>query len=636
MRLSNSLKKAIVEITLSLDLKIKHDLLLSVDLNIMSGNFIWMLIEKHSKKSAFLFYSFFFLTLFIQFPLKKALSGNCDTWLALTYSGYTLEVIKSFFTGGKYGMPMYPVENPLAYGESAPGVQLFIMLLRFFGLYDHWINYFYISAVFALTAWSIFIFAGNLSKSFPARLFAGFVFTCSNMSFAHIDDSIIIFFFIPVLSMHYLWKWFGNRKQFFLITSSVLAGIEIYFSFYVFFYQFLMLTVLAIYLWKIKNLSAKELLKPAGSFLAISFTISAPHFLIYLYTLYRLDFVTPFEMLETAKMASLNPVDLLFVLPDNLIYPNIGEKLGIPMNWGFVRHYNFIGFLAQLLFLYSFFDWNRHRKLLIALGMTGIFFATGPVFMFNMKEVIYSPLYVFYKWIPVLSFLRVAVRAHFIFLFAVSIGAAITFEKTMEKFKLPHIASLVFFAFHFIENTPFPLKSFDASITEKNPQIYEVIQMKDPGALILELPSTMTVEYLNWDNDIFNNPANFILKNHGNSILEIYNIGMFVHSWDDIFQFNREIIYTNWQLTHKLNSINGVNGYFPAPRMIWQYHINRLPEAGSFRTLKKWGVDYIIWHDFMKIKDDSLTLDDLKNSGCVRQIYASERSFLFNIEGCDE
>ncbi len=592
--------------------------------------------ERHSKISASVLYSVFFLTLFIQFPLKKALSGNCDTWLALTYSGHTLEVIKSFFTGGKYGMPMYPVENPLAYGESAPGVQLFIILLRSFGLYDHWINYFYISAIFALTALSIFIFTGNFSKSFPARLFAGFVFTCSNMSFAHIDDSIIVFFFIPVLSMHYLWKWFGNRKRAFLITSSVLAGIEIYFSFYVFFYQFLMLAVLAIYLWRTKNLPAKELIKPAGIFLAISFTISAPHFMFYFYTLYGLDFITPFEMLYTAKMASLNPVDLLLVLPDNLIYPNIGEKLGMPMNWGFVRHYNFTGFLAPLLFTYSLFSWNRHRKLLIALAVTGVFFAMGPVFMFNMEEVIYSPLYIFYKWIPVFSFLRVAVRAHFIFLFAVSIGAALTFEKALEKIKLPALAALIFFVFHFAENTPFPLKSFDASLTQEAPQIYEVIRMKDPGALVLELPSTMTVEYLNWDDAVFTNPADFVRKDHKNRKLEIDNLGMFVDSWDDIFQYNREIIYTNWQLTHGLDSVNGVNGYFPTPRMMWQYHINRLPEAGSFRTLKKWGVDYIVWHDLMRIEADSLTLDDLKSSGCVRQIYASERSFLFNIEGCDE
>ena len=592
--------------------------------------------EKHSKKSAFIFYSVFFAALFIQFPLKKAISGNCDTWLALTYSGHTLEVIKSFFTGERYGMPMYPVENPLAYGESAPGIQMIIMLLRSLGLYDHWINYFYISAIFALTALSIFIFTGNFSKNFTARLFAGFVFTCSNMSFAHIDDSIIVFFFLPALSLNYLWKWFDNGNRTFLIISSVLAGIEIYFSFYVFFYQFLMLTVLAIYLWRTKKLSVKELIKPAGTFLAISFIISAPHFLFYFHTLYGLDFITPFDIFYTAKMASLNPVDLLLVLPDNLIYPNIGEKFGIPMNWGFVRHYNFIGFLAPLLFTYSLFSWNRHRKLLIALAVTGIFFAMGPVFMFNMKEVTYSPLYIFYKWIPALSFLRVAVRAQFIFLFAVSIGAALTFEKAMEKFKFPCAAALVFFAFHFVENTPFPLKSFNASLTQETPQIYEVIKMKKPGALILELPSTMTVEYLNWDDAKFTNPADFVRKDHKNPRLETYNLGMFVDSWDDIFQYNREIIYTNWQLSYKLNSVNGVNGYFPTPRMIWQYHINRLPEAGSFRTLKKWGIDYIVWHDSMRIKADTLSLDDLKGSECVKQIYASERSFLFEITDCNE
>jgi len=593
-------------------------------------------IEKHPVKSAVIFYSIFFFALFIQFPLKKAISGNCDTWLALTYPGYSFEVIKSFFTGEKFGIPMYPVQNPIAYGESAPGVQIMIIILRSFGLYDYWVNYFFISTIFILTAISIFVFTGNFSSKFSTKLFAGFVFTCSNMSFAHIDDSIIIFFFLPVFALHFLYKWFNGKKSKYLALSAICAGFEIYFSFYVFFYQFLMLGVLAAYLTYRNNYKIKELIKPAGFFMTISLSISMPHFLFHFYTLYGLDFITPFDMLYTAKMASLNPIDPILVLPGNILYPNIGEQMGIPMNWGFVRHYNFTGLLALVLFSYSLFKWNKHRLFLISLAVTGIFFATGPVFMFNMKEVFYSPLYIFYKWIPVLSFLRVAVRAHFIFLFALSIGAALSFEKIIERLNGKIVFTILFFAFHFIENTPFPLKSFDASITEKVPQIYQAAALKNKNALLLELQSIMTVEYLNWDNDKFTHPLGFIKKNLKNPKLETDNIGMFVNSWDDIFQYNREIIYTNWQLTHKINSVNGVNGYFPTPRMMWQYQINSLPDKKAFNYLKKWGVDYIVWHDLMKIKADTLTLEKLENSGCVRKIYAAERSYLFEITGCDE
>ena len=109
-------------------------------------------INKHSKLWAFILYTIFFAILFLQFPLKKALSGNCDTWLALTYPGYTFEVIKSFFTGEKFGIPMYPVTNPLAYGESAPGIQFFIILIRSLGLADYWTNYIYITLIFSLNS----------------------------------------------------------------------------------------------------------------------------------------------------------------------------------------------------------------------------------------------------------------------------------------------------------------------------------------------------------------------------------------------------------------------------------------------------------------------------------------------------
>lgn len=592
---------------------------------------------------AFLIYFLFFALLFLQLPLRKEISGNCDSWLALTYSTHNLEVLKSFFTGEAAGRAMYPVENPLAYGESAPGMQLIIMLLKSSGLTDYWANFWFITVLLALTAFGIFIFSGNFTRFFPARLFAGFCFACSNMVFAHIDDSVIIFFFIPALVLHLIYRYFEENKTKYLIISSILAGTEIYFSFYVFFYQFVMISVLSAFLARKNGFKIYKSAKLFSLYLLISFVIASPNFLYYLYTLYNLDFVPVFEAFYTAKKASFSIVDMFLVLPNNLIYPNIGKFLnvgkffGIPMNWGFVRHYNFTGLLLAALFIYSLFKWNsKNRGLFALMAAAGIFFACGPVFTFGMKEIFYSPLYIFYKPVPVLKFLRVACRAHFIFLFAASVSAALSFERLCLKTKHQNIVIIAFFIVHFIESTPFPLKGFDASITEKVPLIYETARQQNISRpLILELPAEMTIEFPVKKMGKFADPKDFVTKKESNPQLEVVNIGMFVDSWDDIFQYNREIIYTNWQNRHKIDSINGVNGYFPTPRMIFQFHINSLPSPESFTFLRKSGVHFIVWHEFMKIKSDKISLDDLEKSPCLRKIETnSEGSTLFKLIEC--
>lgn len=600
-----------------------------------ANNFAETAMKK--KYLALLIYILFFAVLFLQFPLKKEISGNCDSWLALTYSTHTLETFKSFWTGETVGRAMFPAENPLAYGESAPGMQLIIILFKAFGLPDYWVNYFFLLVIFSLTAFGIFIFSSNFTQFFPAQLFAGFCFSCSNMIFAHIDDSVIIFFFIPAVALHLIYAFFRSKDKKYLIISSILAGIEIYFSFYVFFYQFLMIFVFFAWLARKNCWKIPESAKLFSIYILIAFIIAAPNFLYYLHALYDLDFVSVFEAFYTAKMASFNFVDIFLVLPDNLIYPNIGEFFGFPMNWGFVRHYNFIGLLSLALFAYSLFKWNReNRSLFVFLAVTGIFFACGPVFMFAMKELFYSPLYIFYKPIPVLKFLRVAVRAYFIFLFAVSIASAVSFERICRKVKKQHLVIIALFAFNFAENIPFPLKGFDASITEKVPEIYKTVKRQNiTRPLILELPSTMDIEFENINSEKFGNPKNFVHKNSENPRLDIMNIGMFVDSWDDIFQYNREIIYTNWQNRHKIDSVNGVNGYFPTPRMILQYHINNLPNPESFEFLRKFGINFIIWHEFMKIKADTLSLKDLEKSPCLSEIETnSEGSTLFKLTSC--
>ena len=190
-----------------------------------------------------------------------------------------------------------------------------------------------------------------------------------------------------------------------------------------------------------------------------------------------------------------------------------------------------------------------------------------------------------------------------------------------------------------LENVPFPIKGFDAAITEKVPEIYETVKQQNiRQPLILELPAEMSVKFDAEEMKKFKKPKDFIHKNKSgeNTRLSVSDTGIFTDSWDDIFQYNREVIYTNWQNSHKIDSVNGLNGYFPTPRIIFQYYINTLPEPESFTLLRKSGINFIVWHEFMKTRTDTLSLDDLEKSPCLIKIAEnSEGSTLFKLISCD-
>src|SRR5258705_13700535 len=75
-------------------------------------------------------YAAYFLLLFAQFPLAGRLPGNCDTWYAISFTNIYLNHVRDFIGLGHHGTFLYPVEHPLAYGETSFGLALLPMLLR--------------------------------------------------------------------------------------------------------------------------------------------------------------------------------------------------------------------------------------------------------------------------------------------------------------------------------------------------------------------------------------------------------------------------------------------------------------------------------------------------------------------------
>ena len=96
-----------------------------------------------------------------------------------------------------------------------------------------------------------------------------------------------------------------------------------------------------------------------------------------------------------------------------------------------------------------------------------------------------------------------------------------------------------------------------------------------------------------------------------------------------MFTSNREIMYGIYQTKHHLNSVSGINGYFPVPRLLYQHRIEQLPDKNALLWLAKNGVTHIVFHKNMVIKKDHLTLKSLRQSSLLEPLFEDEQSVLF-------
>ncbi|MFO7736129.1 MAG: hypothetical protein R6W70_07955, partial [bacterium] len=486
---------------------------------------------------------------------------------------------------------------------------------------------FLLTLICALNGFGLFLFSGKFLSGKIPRILSGFLFSCSNMVFAHIDDAIIFFYFPVFLSLFFLFRWADTRKFRDIFISALILGLEVYFSFYVFLYASVLCALTILFFSKYKNFPFSEVFRSLVTVAFISTVIAIPHVFYHIYTLESLQFVSPFEAMYTTKMTSFSIPDMLLALPGNRLY---GWIMNTPaMNWGFVRHYNFIAPLTFFSALWALYRFRKWRGLFGLWIVAGLLLAIGPYFMFGTKELMPSPLIVFYKWIPILRFLRVTARAYFIVLLSFSILAAMTFEHLTEKFKKisPYFTGAVFIL-HFFGNVPFPIHSFDIPLSYPE-KTYEFIHEKKKDAVIADIPTFLKVEYHNFLPEDYKKAEDFVHKNPDLPEPEIKNLGMFVDSWDNLFEYNRELIYTYYQTIHGMNTVNGVNGYFPLPRMLFQYHLEKLPDEDSVRWLKNNQLDYLVYHKNMTIKRDTISPEELFQSPCLKLVKENSSNIIF-------
>ena len=187
-----------------------------------------------------------FLTLFWQFPINKSLPGNCDSLLAIALSNLYWEKIVLLFKGKSLATALFPALNVHAYGDYCTGLAAIFLFFKFLTQNDIWAYYFFITTIFTLNAFALFRFSLFFVTKPIFAVISALIFTLSNFSLTNIDDPNIIFFFFPLMGLFYFYKGIesGENKNFY--RAFFLWGAQIYFGFYVFLLQFILVPILII------------------------------------------------------------------------------------------------------------------------------------------------------------------------------------------------------------------------------------------------------------------------------------------------------------------------------------------------------------------------------------------------------
>jgi hypothetical protein len=611
------------------------------------------ILAKHPLRQlalVFLAYEAFYLALFFQFPYQDALPGN--VLLAIALPNTYLAKIAAFFGFGSAGTAMFPVSNALAYGEAAPGMSAIYVFFRLLGCNDVFSSYFYNSFVFASTALGTYVFAGLFLRSRAARFFAGFAFTCSNMMFAHIDDSPFIFYLFPLLSLTLLVTYFRgydttDAKSRWLLLAAVLGGVQAWFSVYIYVFQTILLGIIGLYyLYKYRERqgwSSFGLISLAILFYGLA---AGPVLLFYDLNQHALNIAKPFHTDVLPTLLSWSFHDLFQALPENLLY---GRPQSMNLTWDLLKHENLIGILVTVAGVFALWRRGEHRLVLGTTALVGFVFALGPMIMagapttqmvpaeqfyksFLSSGIAPAPLYPIYKLFPMAAFLRVPVRAYFLVLLALSVLSAVTLDALVGRCSRARTGMLIvglFFAVHMIENVPFPMRAYPLGPLLKLPDEYAEFVKGKTGAVILDLPSRLDMAYLNWNYELFREPRDFVSFDPSAPVLEVLDRGTTALSYRLLFNYNREAVYMNWQTQHKQNIIGGVNGYFPVSRLIYDRWLEDLPRDSTIEWLRQQGVDFIAYHPNMLLPGETDYLPQLAESPLLRRVYSGKQITVF-------
>ena len=584
-------------------------------------------------------YLAFFALLLLPPALHGRLPGNCDTWLnGIALPNYMLSRIEGAVRHEDVGRPLYPATGVFGFGESAVGTSALFIGFKLLARDDARAYGLFLSTVLALDALGVFLLARLYVRDAAAAAFAGLAFPASNYVLGNIDSPHTSFFFVALLALAD-WKRYlatGERRR--LTIAAVLGAVQVYFSAYVFLFG--LLAALALLGG---HLSARRprprIDSPSLAVAGLLFAaVAAPFFGFYAAARASANFTNPWDPVFLAEVHSLEPADLLRTLENNLVYPfswpvvaaEIAERTRQMIHAGavqpqslqsedavtvfgrlsspddvkyfvYTRRCAFLGFGLYVLAGIGLGAARRFRLELLTLYLAGLVVALGP-FLSVGHRLLPNLMLPAYRWLPAAGVLRVPCRAFALSVLAVVLAAALGLERLLASpaFQPPSRRRLILLLVTLVvlaENVPLPLKSFVGSRLATPEPLVSVFFAGQRGHVLLDLPSR---------------PGGALYRDS-----------------QDLFEWNRELVYMNRQTYHRQNIVNGVHGYFPRTRLQAQRLIDALPAPEAFAGLRAFGVDYVVYHRSLELPGEEGLYDKLAGSAELVALASSPEVTVF-------
>lgn len=493
----------------------------------------------------FLFFSF----IFIQFPLQGSLPGKVDSWFYLTAFKCINNYILHFFTGGHLGTALYPEINVFTFGNYSFGQAIFFIPFKWAGLNDIWAYYFFITILFSLNAYAVYLISRHFSITGFFSFLCGLMFAANNYAYATADNVDALFLSVGLLGFFYLQKYFEHFRPAHLYLAVILLGLEVYFSSYGFLFTAIAFILYSLFF--IPNIFNhwKSLL--IATILAI--LVIYPYLHLYILNAPISSGYNPASNLYGASKASLKLIDFFRPLKYNIYYNLTTHG---DFTWLYKTRSVFIGIALPLLGLAGVFILSgKRRNFLLSVIIIFFIIACGAYLPFENTEIP-GPLYRLYEQFHINHLLRISVRAYFFVVLAIALGAAKMLQTIAQS---RAVLAAGFFLLIFIENTP---SKFETYHSQQWIDISDRIPRFDSNAIVLNLPSSIFSHFYPKFKPECNNRTDYE------------------------FEFMREYFYMYQQTLHKANTINAFVGFIPASRMNNQFLIDGITE-GSKECLEK-------------------------------------------------
>ena len=510
---------------------------------------------------AWLIYFFFFILLFLQFPISKSLPGKVDTWFHLAiFNGYENE-LKEWILGEWNGTPYYPEKTMIQFGEPTPGNGVIFLFFRFLGFSNLHAYFLFTAFLFSLNGMGMFLLVRSMGGKPEFSFVSGFFFSASCFAFGQLDHPNTGSWAFALFSLTALNDFIGTEQNSFAVKSTLFAVIQIYFSGYIFIYLIPLLFLFGILAWKklkVNLIAQKKLLLLFPLFIIFI----SPYLYAYVANPILSNSYNPAIEFRGAEISNLKPFDLLRSLPGNILYGDQNYEEYPLLNS--IRSAN-VGIFIWVLALAGIARINKTRFLFLGIFSIGLILAIGPYMDFGKLRFPFI-LYPAYEW-GLAQFLRTPVRAFSVILIFLSASSALFLQDIFENKNIKPLFLIIPILLFSIENIPMPFRKYDSwKFIEPNPDYISVL--KNKGKVLVELPSGI-----------------FLGKKQ------------FTGSLDEI---NREHIYAFWQTFHKLNIPNGSSGFFPSSRLKTNSQMINLSKDDNLRKLIfENEVDFIAWHKNM-------------------------------------